>query len=300
MSEGRATPSMARTLWYLLTAVLGVGLFIWTVVSVGPREIAAQLHAAGPMLSLVLVLAGVRFWLQAASMRILIPETQRPGWGETFTAIVAGEGAGYFAWGPISREPTKALLLGHRVPEKTALKAAVVERVFYSGAAVLLIIAALGIAAIRYHVTGHFLAGLIMLAAVTLAIHRYWTSIAGNRDYAQPATATLTGLAVAQEATNVIEAYVVLAWLGAAPTLASVVVLEGLGRLMNSASQFIPGKFGVTEAATTVLADSLQLGGAHGLSLALVRRARSLLWSASGIGLLAYRAAGRLAGHTLR
>ena len=41
-----------------------------------------------------------------------------------------------------------------------------------------------------------------------------------------------------------------LAWLGAAPAVASVIVLEGVSRLMNGAGQFIPGKLGITEAAT--------------------------------------------------
>ncbi len=85
------------------------------------------------------------------------------------------------------------------------------------------------------------------------------------------------------------EAYLVLGWLGAAPTLASVVVLEGLSRLMNSAGQFVPGKLGVSEAAATMLADGLRLGGAHGLSLSLARRARSLAWAALGIALVAVR-----------
>jgi len=71
----------------------------------------------------------------------------------------------------------------------------------------------------------------------------------------------------------------------------SVIVLEGVGRLLNGAGQFIPGKLGVTEAATAAVADMLQLGAAHGLSLALARRVRSLVWGAVGIALVAARAA---------
>jgi hypothetical protein len=47
---------------------------------------------------------------------------------------------------------------------------------------------------------------------------------------------------------------------------------------------------GVTEAATTALAEGLRLGGAHGLSLALARRVRSLAWGAIGIAFVAMRA----------
>jgi hypothetical protein len=67
--------------------------------------------------------------------------------------------------------------------------------------------------------------------------------------------AAILACAAAQELSNVVEAYVVLAWLGAAPTVTSVLVLEGISRLMNGAGQFIPGKLGITEAASAALSE---------------------------------------------
>jgi len=60
---------------------------------------------------------------------------------------------------------------------------------------------------------------------------------------------------------------------------------------MNGAGQFIPGKLGITEAASAALSEGLQLGAAHGLSLALARRVRSLAWGTVGIAVVAMRAA---------
>jgi lysylphosphatidylglycerol synthase-like protein len=284
-------PAVTRKRWYLAAAALGgVALFAWTVASVGPRELLAQLRSLAPVLSLILILAGIRFWLQAAGWRLAMPSAQRPTWREVFAAVVAGEAAGYFAWGPVSREPMKAWLVGHRVPERTALGAAVVERFFYSIAAAALIVSAIALAAVRYHFVGKFLVGLLIAAIVAVVARRYWTKFTRER-HSRSTTIGLVGFAMAQEVSNLVEAYLVLAWLGASPTIASVVVLEGISRLMNGAGQFIPGKLGITEAATTALAEGLRLGGAHGLSLALARRARSLLWGAGGVGFVAYRAA---------
>jgi len=84
---------------------------------------------------------------------------------------------------------------------------------------------------------------------------------------------------------------VVLAWLGASPTIATVVALEGGSRALNAAGQFIPGKLGVSEAASTILAAGLNLGSAHGLTLALARRVRSVVWGAAGLAFLTYRTA---------
>lgn len=289
-SRGKAS-AHGRKRWYLaIAAVAGVGLFAWTVMSVGVTTLVAQLRALAPVLPLILLLAGARFLFQTAGWRFAMVPSERPSWREAFGAVVAGEAAGYFAWGPVSREPMKALLVGHRLPKRAALAAAVVERLAYGVAAATLIVVALALAAVRYHFVGWFLAGLAATTAVALAATRYWTRFSRERRYDRATMIGLAACAAAQEMTNLVEAYVVLGWLGAAPTLASVVVLEGISRLMNGVGQFIPGKLGVTEAATTALAEGLRLGAAPGLSLALARRIRSLSWGALGIALVVFRA----------
>jgi hypothetical protein len=249
-----------KGLYLVLAAVAGVVLLAWTIHSVGPNVLLQQLQALAPVLPLLLGLAALRFLLQAAGWRFALAPANRPPWGEMFNAVVAGEAAGYFAWGPLSREPMKAFLLGHRVPEREGLAAAMVERGLYTIVAAALILTSIGIVAARY---------------------------GDQRDTA----AAILACAAAQELSNVVEAYVVLAWLGAAPTVTSVLVLEGISRLMNGAGQFIPGKLGITEAASAALSEGLQLGAAHGLSLALARRVRSLAWGAVGIAVVAMRAA---------
>ena len=287
-----ATLTVSRKPWFVAAAALmGVVLFGWTVRSVGLSELVRQLRSLAPALSFILVLAGLRFLLQAAGWRLAMPAEQRANWRESFGAVVAGEAAGYFAWGPISREPTKALLVGHRMPERTALMAAVVERFFYSLAATALIVAAVALCAVRFHFLKWFLIGLAIAVIAGLVARGYWNRLPAGPSRNPRTIAGLLSLAFAQEVSNLAEAYIVLAWLGASPTIVSVIVLEGISRLMNGAGQFVPGKLGVTEAATTALAESLRLGGPQGLSLALARRARSLVWGAGGIGWLTYRGA---------
>ena len=154
----------------------------------------------------------------------------------------------------------------------------------------MLIVAGIAIAAVRFHFVGWLIAGLTITAAVLFALNRSWRRRAGSMRRAASTWIAIAAFAAAQEISNVVEAYLVLAWLGASPSLASVIVLEGVSRLMNGAGQFIPGKLGITEAATTALAEGLRLGGAHGLSLALARRARSLAWGAIGIAFITVRA----------
>jgi len=62
-------------------------------------------------------------------------------------------------------------------------------------------------------------------------------------------------------------------------------VLEFINRTITIAFQFVPMWLGVDEAGTGAVATTLHLGGATGVGLALVRKARVLVWTALGLGL---------------
>jgi hypothetical protein len=279
-----------KQVYLVLAAAAGVALLAWTIYSVGPSVLVRQLKALAPVLPLLLGLSAFRFLLQAAGWRLALAPTNRPPWGEMFNAVVAGEAAGYFAWGPLSREPMKAFLIGDRVPQREGLAAAIVERSLYTTVAAGLILAAIGIVAVRYGRLWWFLVAFAVVGAMAMSAKHYWQRLGKVFEQRTTAAAMLV-CAAAQELSNIVEAYVVLAWLGAAPTITSVLVLEGISRLMNGAGQFVPGKLGITEAASAALSEGLQLGAAHGLSLALARRVRSLAWGTVGIVVVAMRAA---------
>ena len=268
--------------WYVgAMAAAAAVLCAWSIRSTGIEGLVDELTAIGALLPVVLVCAGVRFICQAAGWRLAMPEADRPPLAEAFNAVVAGEGAGYFAFGPVSREPVKAALVSHRTPQRVALAAAVTERLTYTLAAAVLSVAGLTVIAVRAGAGRGTVACALLVAMAAIGIAARRASRAG----------AIAGLAAAQELINLLEAYVVLAWLGAAPTLATVVALEGGSRVLNAAGQFIPGKLGVSEAASTMLAAGLRLGSGHGLTLALARRARSVLWGAAGLLFLTYRTA---------
>src|SRR5262249_53471995 len=157
-----------------------------------------------------------------------LPADTRPRWRDVFAAVVAGEAAGYFAWGPITREPMKAIFVSHTVPERAALTAAVFGRFVYAIAAPLLIVTALAIAAVRYPFVGRFLLGSRVVVGAALTATQYWRGVRGDLHRHRSSLGRMSSFAVAQEISNLVEAYLVLAWLGATPTLAAIIVLEGI------------------------------------------------------------------------
>jgi hypothetical protein len=98
-------------------------------------------------------------------------------------------------------------------------------------------------------------------------------------------------LLTAFHAAAVAEVYATL-WLisdAGPPTVLTAFILEAVNRLITVVFKFVPLRLGVDEAGTGLMTGVLQLGPAAGVTLAIVRKARILSWSAVGIALLVYR-----------
>ncbi len=82
------------------------------------------------------------------------------------------------------------------------------------------------------------------------------------------------------------ETFITLRMIGSEVTPAAAFVLEATNRIISMAFSFIPARLGVDEAGSGLLAEALGLGGAFGVALAIVRKARVVVWSAIGLLLL--------------
>jgi hypothetical protein len=71
------------------------------------------------------------------------------------------------------------------------------------------------------------------------------------------------------------------------PTLAQAVVFESVNRIIIVAFKFVPFRIGVDEALTGALAPILSVNPAAGVTLAIVRKVRSLFWAAVGLVVIA-------------
>ncbi|MEJ7713181.1 MAG: hypothetical protein WKF84_25890 [Pyrinomonadaceae bacterium] len=89
---------------------------------------------------------------------------------------------------------------------------------------------------------------------------------------------------------GVAEVYVTLFFISdMPPTILSAVVLESVNRVINVVFKFVPLRVGVDEAGTGLLTKVLQYGTATGVTLAIVRKARLIVWTGVGVGLLLHR-----------
>jgi hypothetical protein len=94
---------------------------------------------------------------------------------------------------------------------------------------------------------------------------------------------------------GVAEVYVVLWFIsdtftgGAGALLLSAFVLESVNRVINVVFKFVPLRMGVDEAGSSWVTKVLKLGEASGVTLAIIRKARIIFWTALGLGLLVRR-----------
>ena len=226
-------------------------------------------------------------------------------------------------------EPAKAMFLRHREPVARTLAALAVENLFYTLSAGLMILSgAAALVLVLRAEEGLWLATTLLLVALVAAIltvhaviwrrirvtsgltawlhrHGVWPTLLERarararaaedhvyvlypRDRARLLTVTL--LEVAFHALAILEIFVVLTLISDRPaTVLDAFVFESTNRFIQIVFKVVPMRIGVDEAGTGMFADWLAFGTAAGVTLAIVRKARMLIWMAFGIAVLVRR-----------
>ena len=231
--------------------------------------------------------------------------------------------------GLLVSEPAKTLFAGDREPPSRTLPALAVENLFFTLSAALVVaggamalVLRLG-ATDRWWIVGAALVGALVL--LVAAVHgviwrrlRFASGLLAGVARHGPAGDTLRGWAervrrvedrvydlypraprrlaavagweLGFHALAVFEIYLVLGFVSdVTPTPLDAFVLESTNRLLTAAFKVVPLRIGVDEAGTAAVAELLAFGGAAGVTLAIVRKARMLVWMTAGVLLLVRR-----------
>ena len=220
-------------------------------------------------------------------------------------------------------EPAKAIYLRHRAPLARVLPALAVETLFYALTAVVVVAAGgtalllrLRPPAAEWLATAVPLATVVLLAVGAHAIIWTRTPLVGHATAWLARRATAGGMAAGAAVRlrdaearvhsdyprdwrrllgvaalecgfhllAVAEIAVMLDLLSDRPvTLADALVFEAANRLITVVFKFVPLRIGVDEAGTAVFAAALQFGSAAGVTMALVRKGRMLVWMSVGM-----------------
>ena len=230
--------------------------------------------------------------------------------GHALVAFLAGDAVGSVTpLGLLASEPTKVLLTRHHLATRESVASLALENLVYAASVVGMI--ALGIVVLLVTVPlplgwREALVGMLAsaLLGVAIATWVFRHGLGGGRAEARPvwrdrlsalrlelrrfSQATLARvflLDLGYHALAVLEVFVTLRWLlgDRSPTLAQAIVFEALNRVVTVVFKFVPFRVGVDEALTGALAPVLTLNPAAGVTLAVIRKVRSLFWAAVGL-----------------
>jgi hypothetical protein len=319
-----------RILTGAATSVLGLLLLVYLVRQVGLAEIAGGARAVGWGFLVLVALGGLRFAARALAWQRSLDDPSRVRWRDVFAATLAGDALGNVT--PLSvlvSEPAKAAYLRPVLPLGPGIAALAVENFLYSLSAA--VVVALGMLALLFTFAVpepiRTIAVVSLGSMIGLLVAAFW--MVGRRlAVLSPIVRTLFGSGarasrwleriqsleaktyaayerrrgrllpvilceVSFHVLGVAEIYVTL-WLmtGRAPGVLTAFLLESVNRVITIVFKVVPLRVGVDEAGTALFTNVLGQGTATGVTLALVRKARVLVWVIVGLLLLVRRGLG--------
>ena len=226
-------------------------------------------------------------------------------------------------------EPSKAAFVTNRVPLLASLSALALENIFYSLSVVIFIFsgtAALLLSfslpkPLRYASLGALIVTLVIAPLGYFVIRKQWRFLSGPMSFLHRRNVGLAsmekGIARAQtledriygfyqrnrnrlvaifllevcfHLAGIVEIYVTLHFISSVPpTLLTAFILESVNRVINVVFKFVPLRTGIDEAGTGMLSKVLGFTTAIGVTLAIVRKARDIFWTAIGVALMVRR-----------
>jgi hypothetical protein len=301
----------------VVAALAGGVLFAYAVRRVGVDEIVDSVRRIGWGLAPILGVAGVRFFLRAAAWRLCMPPGARLSMGRAFTAFLSGDAVGNLTpLGMAASEPTKALLVRHRLATSESIASLALDNLVYAASigafvvvGLLVTLITVPLPVVSRDITIAVLVVLVVGGLVALRLLRgMWPSAGGQRPQWRESLSRIRQSVVAFWSASparvvqaflldslfhvlaVYEIYLTLGWLlGRRPTITQALVFEVLNRAVMVAFKFIPFRVGIDEALNGALAPVMAVPPVAAVTLAVVRKLRNLAWT--GVGLLLIAAA---------
>ena len=308
----------------IVIALIAVTLFAWVLAHLGLSTIAEQLKAVRMALPIILGLSLLRLFLQSIAWSASLKGEQVSIDVPKLAAVrLAGQSMGYLTvLGPVISEPMKIRLLG-TATEATVTATFLDNGVYWFTSALLAIAGVVSLPLVAVHGSAyHSIPGVLALALMVFLITRRnpiltgvvralgkkapsWLARAEQfessiRNYRvnQPALVRrMFWIDVACQALIASEVVVVLWSLHLPVHLFTVLVIEGVTRGLKMLSGWIPARLGSDEGGAISAFALTGLSPVLGLSLAITRRVRDLLWALIGIVWLGWNSRTRKRSH---
>ena len=315
----------------IVFTILGIGLFIYFVVTIGYVEILRGIGKIGVdgffILSFIYLL---RLASRALAWKLSVYAPYKLDVRDTLPAVVIGEAMStMIPLGILVSGTAKAVAVRKRVPLVVGLSSVATENLFYSLITGLYIVLG-GFAFLRsfdlaegWRITIDVLIAVIFALIVlgVAMVLRQWhfaselcekiyqkgflvSFLEKGRMHVRLFENLIYGfyrkyprrflpivlLEIAFHALGILEVWFVLSRISdAIPSLFTSFLLESISRVITTTFKLIPFVIGVDEAGAQFVTETLALGAGIGVTLAIIRKGRSIFWTLIGVALIATR-----------
>jgi hypothetical protein len=295
---------------HFIAPVVAAVAFAWVMAHAGLPTMMEQVKAMRVALPLVLVLSLLRLALQTATWSASLKgEDVSVGITKLVGVRLASQSMGYLTvLGPLISEPMKVKLLGTS-SEPTITATFLDDGVYWLTSALLAIAGIVSLPLVAVHGTAyHSIPAVLVLGFAVVIIRRHTPILSGVvrawgtrhptwlaraehieasiREYRlnQPTLVRrMFWIDLACQVLLTAEVVVVLLSLHLPVHFAAVLAIEGMTRALKMISGWIPARLGSDEGGAISAFALTGLSPMLGLSLALTRRMRDLLWALIGI-----------------
>jgi len=308
-------------------AVAGIALLAYLLRRAGVNAVVQAIRLLGAGFVVVLILSGIRHCLRAIAWRCCVdPGAPSQRLLDLFALRLMGESVTDLSpAGPFLGETVKVWAVSKSIPARFGITSVVIEDLIYSlgtasfvltgflillgstarkihlfnpGGAMILfaiatIIAAIGVQ--RSNQLGKLLFRIRSSVRGQALLSRYGQSLrgweAGIREFFRTRRRLFLGVLAIEIVVNAIsfgETYLILKGATAHASILSAYLVESANRCAQLVASFVPFGLGVDEGTTTATLQSLGRSLSEGVSVAAIRKIRSLFWDFVGLGLAAH------------
>jgi hypothetical protein len=126
----------------VISAVIGLALFVYVIKQTGVAEIWARIGSLGFGFLLILAISSSRYLSRSAAwLRCMTPEERRVGFWTLWRARLAGEAIGDLTVGPVVAEPLRLVALGDKLSLSSGVSSLAVENISYTLSSCLMVMA---------------------------------------------------------------------------------------------------------------------------------------------------------------
>ncbi len=174
---------MKSRLLAILSAAIGLALFIYVLRQTGLGEIGERLRQLGAGFLLILLISASRYLTRSLSwLRCMTPDERRVGFWTLWRARLAGEAIGDLTFGPVVAEPLRLIALGDKLKLTSGVSSLAVENICYTVSSCVMVmagaialLASFGLAgSLRTAMSAALAAVVIVILASVMVIGRRW------------------------------------------------------------------------------------------------------------------------------